>query len=346
MIRKSSFSLRYANAGKVQKLDVFMKESVRVVNLYIDVLWNRNPIKFVSFKVDTWLSARMQQCLGKQASEIVKSQRNHPRRNKTKPVFRRPVVNLDSRFVDIRFDENSFDVWVKLSSLGNGLSLKLPSKKHRHYLGLLEKGYTLKKSARLRECSGGYELDLYLEREESPKKTSGSVIGLDCGYKKLLASSSGDVYDNGLEGVYDKIARKRQGSKAFRRALVERDNLINQTINGMSFGNVLEVVVEDLKDVKKKSRGKIRKKFNNRLQRWSYPKVLGKLSRACEESGVFFTKVDPAYTSQRCSLCGAVHKESRNGERFKCIVCGYESDADINAAVNISHMGAYSPCAI
>jgi len=30
-----------------------------------------------------------------------------------------------------------------------------------------------------------------------------------------------------------------------------------------------------------------------------------------------------------------VHKESRTGEIYKCICCGYAADADINAANNI-----------
>ena len=146
MIRKTTFSLRDANKGKISVLNRIMGESVRVVNLYIEALWEQASQKFVTFKVETWLSARMQQCLGKQASEIVKSQKNHPRRNKTKPVFRRPVINLDSRFVDIRFDENSFDVWIKLSSVGDKINLRLPSKKHKHYLGLVSRGYELKKA--------------------------------------------------------------------------------------------------------------------------------------------------------------------------------------------------------
>ena len=43
-----------------------------------------------------------------------------------------------------------------------------------------------------------------------------------------------------------------------------------------------------------------------------------------------------------CSKCGAIHEESRpNGStRFKCIACGMEMDADLNAAINILRRGA------
>jgi putative transposase len=343
MIRKSTFSLRYANVNKVNNLDRLMEESIRVVNLYIDSLWKKKKTKFVDFKVDTWLSARMQQCLGKQASEIVKSQHKKPLKSVRKPVFKRPVINLDSRFVDIRFvEEGKFDTWIKLSSLGDKLSVKLPSKKHKHYLSLIKEGYLLKHSARLRKTISGYEVDFYLEKKEPAKNTAGKVVGFDCGYKRMLVSSENKIFDEGLENIYEKISRKKQGSNSFKRALKERDNLINKTVKSIDLAGVLEVVVEDLKSVKSKTRGKIRKEFVNKLQRWSYPKVLGRLSHVCEDKGVFFTKVDPSYTSRTCSLCGAIHKNSRKGVKFKCVVCGYEIDADYNASINIQRRGVYS----
>ena len=62
----------------------------------------------------------------------------------------------------------------------------------------------------------------------------------------------------------------------------------------------------------------------------------------CEESGVELIRVDPAYTSQTCSRCGFIHKESRNGEKYLCVDCGLEIDADYNDSINILHRGIYS----
>ena len=39
--------------------------------------------------------------------------------------------------------------------------------------------------------------------------------------------------------------------------------------------------------------------------------------------------------SQEYSRCGEIHKESRNGEIYKCIKCGTVLDADVNGAINI-----------
>lgn len=92
----------------------------------------------------------------------------------------------------------------------------------------------------------------------------------------------------------------------------------------------------------KGSKGKIRKSFNNKLQRWSYSKVLDRLQLLCEEYGINFIKVDPRYTSQICNECGFKDRKNRNGESFKCLNCTLEIDADYNASINILHRGIYS----
>jgi IS605 OrfB family transposase len=102
------------------------------------------------------------------------------------------------------------------------------------------------------------------------------------------------------------------------------------------------LIVEDLVNVKHKSKGKIRKEFNNKMQRWSYPKLLTALERHSEAEGFELRKVNPAYTSQTCSRCGVIKKENRKGESYSCS-CGLEMDADLNASINILRRGVYSP---
>jgi putative transposase len=48
-------------------------------------------------------------------------------------------------------------------------------------------------------------------------------------------------------------------------------------------------------------------------------------------------KVDPAFTSQRCSACGQVDPKSRESQAgFRCTSCGFAANADVNAARNIA----------
>lgn len=342
MIRRIQLSLNEANTGKLQQLDRVMDESLRVLNAYVDVLWaTKVTNKFASIRIETWLSARLQQCLLKQAVETVKSQRK--KYHKTKPEIKKATLNLDARFLTFSEDVNSFDFWIKLSSLGDKIVVNLPSNKHKHLLGYRGDGWELRKSGRLRRTAKGWFLDAYMEKEPPTAVAIGSEIGLDTGYKKLLACSDGKVYDTGLQAAYEKIVRKKQGSRAFKKALTERDQKINQSVNLIDFSKVKTVVVEDLKSVKVGSKGKFRKEFNNKLSRWSYNQCLARLQSVCEVKGIGYIRVDPSYTSQTCSLCGFVDKTSRKGELFCCTKCGMEMDADINAAKNILMRGVYSP---
>ena len=48
-------------------------------------------------------------------------------------------------------------------------------------------------------------------------------------------------------------------------------------------------------------------------------------------------RVNPAFTSQRCSACGHVASESRESQAlFHCVACAYTDNADVNAAKNIA----------
>jgi putative transposase len=268
----------------------------------------------------------------------------------TKPSIKNITINLNINLIEFSSDKSyskEFDSFVNLTtpykkSKGRYIHANIPIKYHKHsnrFRGDIN--WKLKNTIGLQKINGNYYFNLVWEKEEPIKKSTGNFVGFDIGYKKLLISSENKIYDDGLEKVYEKISRKKQDSKNFKKALIERDNLINQSLNKIDMSGIQTIVVEDLKNVKKDSKGKINKKFNNKLQRWSYPKVLSKLSMVCEEQGINLIKVDPAYTSQTCSKCGSIHKESRKGEHFKCIDCNYELDADYNASINILHRGIY-----
>ena len=48
-------------------------------------------------------------------------------------------------------------------------------------------------------------------------------------------------------------------------------------------------------------------------------------------------KIDPAFTSQTCSVCGYRASENRKSQAvFQCAACGPQANADVNAAVNIA----------
>jgi transposase len=51
-------------------------------------------------------------------------------------------------------------------------------------------------------------------------------------------------------------------------------------------------------------------------------------------------QVAAAYTSQTCSACGQIARESRESQpSFRCVACGHQAHADVNAARNIAAAG-------
>lgn len=359
-IRSSKTALKFTNKGKLNLLDSIISEYTNVVNEFIKILWTNDINKIPKFldkdttnQVSTWLSARMVQCAGKQASGIVRgvvskqrkrlyiyekliSERKYKKARKLKKIIDSknlsvPTVDtvpmqLDSRFVKIDMDnETSFDGWITLSSVGDKIKIKLPFKRTKHFNKYYQRGKLLSNVRITKDC-----LEFSFEVQKEEPKSEGKTIGIDIGSSNVISCSDGQQSNPGLGDIQKKIARKKKGSKAYQRAIKERENYINWSINQLNLEGVKEVKRENIKNLKK---GKRTSKF---LTAWTYTDIFDKLDRYCEEQNVSVTKVAPTYTSQRCSCCGWTQKTNRKGKEFKCKQCGNTLDADLNASLNIS----------
>ena len=182
-------------------------------------------------------------------------------------------------------------------------------------------------------------LTLFFEKEEV-KKSNQQVVGLDIGYNKLISDSNGVHWGVELKSIYNRLIKKKRGSKNYKQLLHYKMCKINEVVNRfVNFYKDTDFVCENLRNVKHAS--KLYKSLNNKLQYWSYRQVLDKLDQLSEIEGFNLTKIDPAYTSQTCSKCGSIIKSNRNGEFYNCS-CGLLIDADTNAAINILHRGTNS----
>lgn len=76
---------------------------------------------------------------------------------------------------------------------------------------------------------------------------------------------------------------------------------------------------------------------NTFLKDWTFHSLQTKIEQKAKEYNIQVVKVKPHYTSQRCSKCGSIDKSNRETqERFKCTICDYEINADLNAAKNLA----------
>ena len=256
-------------------------------------------------------------------------------------------IVLNENLFDIELCENGqeFNEFVRIftpvfkEGKKRAKTICLPVKWHKHSLKF--KNWDRKKSIQLQRIDGKYFLNFIYEKENAKKKDNQKKIGIDLGYHKLIADSDGKFYGQDLADVYKKLARKKRGSKKYERLLAFKKNEVNRlTKKFVEEHTDTDIVCEDLKNVKHKS--SFYKSVNNKLQYWSYRQVIDKLESLSESKGFTLIKVDPSYTSQTCSNCGAVIKANRDGEHYHCS-CGLEIDADTNAAINILRRGAYCP---
>ena len=101
----------------------------------------------------------------------------------------------------------------------------------------------------------------------------------------------------------------------------------------LSTGDVFRRRQVDRARVEDLQRRRSRCKRSELEQTWGL--IRQQLTYKAEWAGRELVAVDPRNTSQTCSECGMVDAGSRRGKQFSCTSCGFEGDADVNAAVNI-----------
>ncbi|MBR3861733.1 MAG: transposase [Oscillospiraceae bacterium] len=80
--------------------------------------------------------------------------------------------------------------------------------------------------------------------------------------------------------------------------------------------------------------------FPKFLRHWTYFDLQEKIDAKAREHGIHVVKVNPQYTSQRCSKCGSIDSRNRKSQKeFCCLNCGYKVNADFNASQNLSIKG-------
>ena len=354
LVRVSRHTLKYTNKDKLALCSKIMSDFKDLVQLYLNRIHSKElPLKALLASshlpvLNDIVQSKWRNLAYKEASAIYRGLLAKWKKYKNKfslPKIQTQNINLNPDLWDIEYTpDGEFDGFVRVKSpyLQEGkkrtIKFNVPFKFHKQSNQFKDNGWTMNLTIRLTKN----DLCFYWNKEQEEKRTEGTQIGIDCGYKKLIACSDGKIYGSELEKVYKKISSKVQGSKAFKRALIERDCLTNKAVNDFfkEHSNVKDVICEKLKYVKHKS--KFSKKFNNKLQRWSYTKTLNRLELLAQTKGFCLRFINPAYTSQTCSHCGVVIKSNRNGEKYTCSVCGVELDADVNAAINILRRGIYS----
>ncbi|MFC6156636.1 RNA-guided endonuclease InsQ/TnpB family protein [Kribbella jiaozuonensis] len=203
-----------------------------------------------------------------------------------------------------------------------------------------------------------------------PAPGTGKVIGVDRGVAVSAALSSGELLTcpglserelERLKQLQRRLARCRDGSQRCRqvrasiarlhaRAHDRRRDWVEKTTTDLARRFDL-IRVEDLRITQMTKRPQPRhdperpgtfvpngRRAKAGLNRGILSNGWGLLVRRLQHKAAGrIEKVNPAYTSQTCSVCRHCAPENRESQAvFRCVACGHRANADVNAAVNIA----------
>lgn len=210
------------------------------------------------------------------------------------------------------------------------------------------------------------------------RKRADAAVGIDMGVNKRGALSNGEFIepveaDREREqrlqrklsraqggGVWAKKHPGKKWSKGFRKKArsLARERHRNRVRNRNKTHRITTSIVrrhgliciEDLKirNMTRSASGTIeepgkrvaqKRGLNRSILEQTWGIARQQLTYKAEWAGREVVEVAPHHTSQTCSACGVVDGSQRKGERYACRKCGYEADADVNAAVNILRAG-------
>jgi len=261
----------------------------------------------------------------------------------------KPVPAITFRPTSVNFDQRTYTMKGDVLSLFT-LSgrIKVPFACGKHQRNLLASGKA--KEAKLIVRKGVWYFNLVLDVPDTPPIAGSGVCGIDVGEHTLAASSTGKIWGGGkLRHNRDKyLANRRRlhsnGSRAARRKLKaisgREQRHVRHVNHEVSKSIVAEAVLSGAGEIRMEDLTNIRanikagKKVRTRLHRWAFRQLQDFVAYKAEGAGIRVAYINPAYTSQTCSACGAIGKRQRH--RFSCPTCGTRLHADGNAARNIA----------
>jgi putative transposase len=315
--------------------------------------WNRvalHQLAYAMLRTHTSLGAQM--CCNAIFS-VCKAYRSQSERGRMANDIPVPVLRFNR--ASVHFDKRTYSLrgnTVSLYTLGGRIAVALRPGDHQRRI--MASGSP--KEAELLCRRGLWYFNLVIESADLERVASGSVMGLDVGEVTLAAASTGKIW--GGEALrhrrdhYLALRRRLQsnGSRSAREKLRQVSGKERRRVTHINHETskaiVLEaqrvgasrIALEDLTHIR--NRIKAGKRIRTRLHRWAFRQLQTFVEYKAHAVGIMVEYVNPAYTSQTCSACGALGQRVRY--RFECS-CGLRAHADLNASRNLARIGSGAP---
>lgn len=206
-----------------------------------------------------------------------------------------------------------------------------------------------------------------------PLAPTGASVGIDVGVRHLIATSDGEVLANPrhlrrsadrLASAHRLVAGRKRGSGRRRKAAARvgaihrkvRDQRrdLHHHLSKRLVARYDLIAHEDLAILNMTKRPAPRPNeaggfdpngaaakagLNREILAAGWGQLLRMIAYKAEEAGRDVIAVDPRHTSMTCHACGHVEGANRVRTVFRCLGCGHEAHADVNAAQNILRAG-------
>ncbi|GAB7095454.1 RNA-guided endonuclease TnpB family protein [Halolamina litorea] len=206
----------------------------------------------------------------------------------------------------------------------------------------------------------GMKTDVESEIPDEGNAEGRTVLGVDLGIEQIAVTSTGRFWNGDYlshrRREYERVRGElqRTGTESAHRTIEQMagretrwvEDYLHRTSKAIVHEAVThgcdQIAFEELTDIRDRMPGV--KKFHA----WAFRRLYDYVAYKAEAEAIGTTQVDPAYTSKRCSKCGTTLDKNRPSQaKFCCQKCGYEVNADYNAAKNIGfrllHAGQKSP---
>lgn len=260
------------------------------------------------------------------------------------PILKKPCCYINNQNFKVKDDCIEFPIMIDGKSKRISVFVKLTDRQKALFSGA--------KLGTMRIVTKNHALvaQIVYEVAEPKLKADGNVMGIDLGIKCPAVSycSDGTVrfYGNGRKNKYMRrhyayLRKKLQTSKKIKtvKRINDKEQRIMRDIDHKLSHDIIETAVahnvkviklEQLQNIRSATRKS--RKNNHSLHTWSFYRLAQFIEYKAKLAGISVEYVNPAYTSQRCPICGSVHHaDDRN---YTC-QCGFHIHRDLLGAMNI-----------